>query len=571
MTVFKRTVTATLITATNVQTALRVLDGSVSMDEGTSPFTRGSIRVARPPQSVLDQMDPALKPRLRLFIQTTGTPGRTWNLYITARQANPDSGDVALNIESLEAYLFDYAPTERVDLRGYQSSLTQVRQVLQRALGSTPVMSAAAANVSLPTLSAKKNLVPIPSMETDWSGAGYTPSGVSVARVTTWRQSGTYSLQMTPNTSNPDSYADIAMNLSAGQTYTASGYIRQGALPSGTQVSMNRARGISIITADGSTRVLATSNQALLAANYVTRVSVTFTVPANATANFLRLYHGHPSGSAPVFWDAIMVTEGNGQDTNGQALTYFDGSTTQTGYSMAWDGQAHLSTSSRTPLVERPEELYIWDAGVTAWNYLQPILQATGTRLFNPGFGLWELSGTDWLTSTTVVRVAAGVNLYSYSDLLSRTATRADGLPLFADAVIVNYTWLDPQGVEQKRSDVAAPTGYTKPYVIDRQDQTFPGPGTAAYVLQRIQARRKQVSVTGAADISVLPSQLVSITSPTGEVLTGIVHAVTHDLVSGVMTLTTKGLVSLPANSIGRAPAGQTIGSVAGTIADYRS
>jgi len=544
---------------------LKLIDCSLSMDEGTSPYTRASIRIARPSMSVLAQLDPALKPRLRVTAGPT-----TWTLYVTARQVDTQTGDVSMNIESPEAFLFDYAPTETIDLRSSQSTLTQVRQVLQRVFGTTPVIANGAANVSLPTYSAKKNLVTIPSMEVDWTDAGWLPVNVGVSRVTTWRQSGTYSLQVTAANSNTDSRAEIGLSLSAGTTYTASGYIRQGTAASGTSIGLGRARGMSIVTSDGaSSRVLAVSNQAPQTANNVTRVSTTFTIPVGTQSTTLRLYHGHASGSAPVFWDSIMVTEGNGLDTNGSTLAYFDGSTPVDGYSMAWDGTAHLSTSSRTPLIERPEELYLWEAGVTAWAYLTPIMQAARTRLYNPGFGLWQLTTTELLTSTRVVRLAAGVNLYSYNDLLSRTATAADGMPLFADAVIVNYTWKDQQGVEQKRSDIAAPSGYQRPYVLERLDTTYPGPGTAAYILQRLQARRQQVNSSGAPDYEAQPSQLVAISSPTGELLTGIIHAVTYDLARGVMSLITKGLIVAPANSVGKAPSTQTIGSVASSIGAY--
>lgn len=570
MTIFRPTYTASLANGSQ-RIALSVLDCTISMDEGTAPYTRGTLRIARPAPTLLARLDPAVKPEV--FIRVTDADGKTrsWFLNVTARQVDPETGDVSMNVETAEAFLFDYAPTADVDLRAYQNTYSQAQQVLRRALGGTPAFANAAAVVGLPTYSAKKNLIPIPSFETDWSSPGWSPSGVTLARVTTWRQVGSYSLQMTPNTSNPDSYADLPVDLSAGKTYTASGYVRFATSPSGSTASLNRARGISIVTTDqAGTRVLTTSNQGSTTAGAVTRVSVTFTVPDSATANYVRLYNGYASGSSAIFWDALMLTEGNGKDTNGAALTYFDGSTTQTGYAMAWDGQAHVSTSTRTPTVDRPEELYVWEAGVSAWDYLQPIMQAAGVRLFQTGLSpLWQLSTIGLLASTRVVRLSAGVNLYSFSDLLSRTATAADGLPLFADGILIRYTWLDAQGVEQKRTDAATVSGYQKLYVMDRDGVTYPGPGTAAYVLQRIQARRKQLNVTGAPDYDAAPSQLVAITAPDGTLATGIIHAVTHDFATGVMTLTTKGLVEVPANSVGRSPSGQTIGAVSGSLADY--
>ena len=218
------------------------------------------------------------------------------------------------------------------------------------------------------------------------------------------------------------------------------------------------------------------------------------------------------------------------------------------------------------------EELYIWEAGVSAWDYLQPIMQGAGVRLFQTGISpLWQISSIGVISSTRVVRISAGVNLYAFSELMSRTATTVDDLPLFADGILINYTWLDAQGIERTRTDVATETGYQKVHVIEKTDTTYPGPGTAAYILQRLQARRKQLTVAAAPDFDASPSQLVAITSPDGTLSTGIVHAVTFDLSYGVMQVVTKGLVEAPPNSIGRAPAGQTIGSVSGTIADYRS
>jgi hypothetical protein len=200
------------------------------------------------------------------------------------------------------------------------------------------------------------NLVPVPSIEADWIDAGWLTVNASVARVTTWRQSGSYSLQLSTANSNTESRAEIGLSLSAGTTYTASGYIRQGTTASGTSIGLSRARGMSIVINDGpSARVSAVSNQAPQTANNVTRISTTFTIPVGTQSTALRLFQGHASRSALVFWDSIMVTEGNGQDTNGSTLAYFDGSTPVDGYPMAWDGTAHLGTSSRTPFVDRPE------------------------------------------------------------------------------------------------------------------------------------------------------------------------------------------------------------------------
>jgi hypothetical protein len=81
----------------------------------------------------------------------------------------------------------------------------------------------------------------------------------------------------------------------------------------------------------------------------VTRLSVTVTIPTNATEAFVRLYHGGYQGSGSVWWDTVIVEEGE------MLGEYFDGSfesTVKTTYE--WTGIQNLSSSIKKPTQTGP-------------------------------------------------------------------------------------------------------------------------------------------------------------------------------------------------------------------------
>jgi hypothetical protein len=73
------------------------------------------------------------------------------------------------------------------------------------------------------------------------------------------------------------------------------------------------------------------------------QLTLTFTVPAEATAAWIRLVCGMSAGAGGVHWDDVMLTQSPG------ALPYFDGDTPEDAcFTYGWTGARQLSPSTRT-------------------------------------------------------------------------------------------------------------------------------------------------------------------------------------------------------------------------------
>jgi hypothetical protein len=551
MTVFKQTVTATLVTQDGYNYPLNILNGSPVLNEGSSPYAYASITVSRPAIQVLAALDPTLSPRVRLTVSRAPGTSRTFDLLVSARQLETESARIGINLVSDEQLLQDYSLTATApDLTfwGYQSSVRSiVYNVLNRVLGPSFSIAYGAVDKAIPTFSALKNYIPVPSFEVN-SGL-WAPVNVAVARSSTWAQVGTSSFQMTPNTLSSDSYAALDPGMQPGQTYSMSGYYKATAAQTGTLSTNARRMAVYVQSGTSNLRLLSVSTQAPNTTT-ATRVFGTFTIPENTTYSEVRVYSGAAMGGGVSYWDGLMLTEGNGMETNNiTRLAYFDGDTpTTSSYSYAWDEAAGLSSSNRTPLIQRDPDFLTWTPGQTAWDFLTAILQTVGLRLFCDEARVWRLVDNDY-SVPGLVHVDHGVNLYAHQDLMSRTASQNDGIPLYADAVVIKYSWRDTRLRDQVAYDRAGATNPQKAYQLERPDTAYPGPGAAAYILTRIQARKRQLAVTGATDLSVTPGQEVTVSVPRAPTQTGLVDGVSWDLNSGVMTLQTKGVVNTPANA----------------------
>lgn len=185
---------------------------------------------------------------------------------------------------------------------------------------------------------------------------GKTAGGsATIALNTTWSQFGTSSISVTPNGSNNASsvFPQGATGMTvfeAGKTYTVSCYYRQVGAQSGT---LNAdARKITVRGGPVSAVKFAESAQAPNATG-VTRLSVTFTVPANYTLCTFQIVNGSANAIDIAWYDGLLIEEGS------TLRTYFDGATTQSGYSYAWTGTANASASTESYLASSGSETVI--------------------------------------------------------------------------------------------------------------------------------------------------------------------------------------------------------------------
>lgn len=507
-----------------------------------------------------------------------------WLGYVSSTRRNLD-GTLQVTAVSCDVRLLEYSPAV-VDegCKALQSDLRLIWQyVLNKVYGGTtqdgwwiylgPDGDLSVPPTPFPTYRAATNLVPNPGFE--YGVTGWTAAQSSIAVVTTQRRTGAYSLQITPSSSLNTSRATIAMNLQPNTTYTLSAWVRQSAVMGS---SANAQRCTLKVSANVSNVVqdLVASDAPRNVANTWTRVSVTFTMPALADAGsvLVQMLNG-TSNSAPVtvWWDDVMVVEGDGIDTDGTSpIPSFDGDTVDgtNGYNYAWQGTPGSSSSTRTPIIDRDPDILTWSPGQTAYDFLQPLMEAFGYRTvagdFYPANGRNAIvPGLEFVTSaytgnrTGISQIAQGRNLYSVETGKSRSDTFPDGTPLFADAVIIKYTWTDNLGIEHVAYDAHAPAGYVKPYFLE-VNEPFAGPGRAKSLFARLVARRSIYQATYRLNVIARPSMQVSITSdllPGGAVL-GQADTVEHDIVNGTTTITTKNTVAYPASAWLRLPAGES-------------
>lgn len=182
----------------------------------------------------------------------------------------------------------------------------------------------------------RTNLVTNPSFETNttgWlssTGYGAATSPATFARSTTRANTGTASLLVTwPTTSY--TWVDTQITgLTPGATYTASCYVW---VPTGSpDVRMN----VLFIAAGDWTTVK----------NAWTRISVTFTASSSGQAFIGPQVYGSTSGQQ-VYVDSVMLEKWF------EPTAYFDGSTAAGGgWTYAWTGTAHASTSTATGLLQ---------------------------------------------------------------------------------------------------------------------------------------------------------------------------------------------------------------------------
>lgn len=542
-------------------TALDVAEDQVSLtfDEGNSPWMTATAVVVRPADATLALLEPVAKSIVVVTFTVAGVP-LVLNFQVIDWGFSPDEDRVALALASSEYTLLTYAPladtnysvTEQGSLRGL------CQKVLTKALGKTTTVTVASgADVAIPTTRDVTNYVPGGNFETAtglWTGTGAT-----VSLVTGWKQFGSYSLKITPNSSSTQSWASVVVPVAAGGTYTLSAYVRVQAVQTGTPQSSARTFQAVATFQDGtavSNQIIGRSDQAANTGFTTTRVSMTFTVPQNATSVSVRLVNGASNfADNSIYVDGVLLVEGNGKDTNGTVMDYFDGDVTDTAlYQYNWTGDAGLSTSTRTALGANEDSL-LWVVGQTADDFLRPVVESSGFRLFQDEKGQWLLANADYAVAGDV-GMRYGANLYEGSESTSVQAEDVDGFPLNADSVIVKYSWTDYRGIERTAIDVAAPTGSNRPYVLEKADTPFPGKGQAAYLLKRLQARTRLIDTTGRPDWSARPGMGATVVLPNRPLATGYVEAVTFDYAARTMTLSTKGLVTTPSSAWSQLAAG---------------
>lgn len=179
-----------------------------------------------------------------------------------------------------------------------------------------------------------------------------------------------------------------------------------------------------------------------------------------------------------------------------------------------------------------------WVPGVSAWDYLAPLVQTAGLRLYCDELRRWYL-----VDDTTIID-----GLLQLSDASTITADR-DSIDLdgdWYDAVVITYEWIDNLGVTQQAWDTAADTTLPQNVLSVTYKRPYPGPGAAARVLSRALGRGRVQAVRAISDYRATPSQAVSITVAGDDTQVGYLSSVQWAWPAAEMSVSSRGLVEAP-------------------------
>jgi hypothetical protein len=523
---------------------LSVKGGRVTLDAGRAPHVEASLEISIPSfgAAVLG-LDPRLNARVRIEADATFptiTQHREFDLGVRDRTIRHADAVLSVSLASDEALLNDYAPlTDDEALFPLQGSL---RDVVNYALGvAIPGASLEPGpDADVTTYGDATNLIPDPSNEGD--GSIFIGSDCTLdLNDTSWAAHGATSVNLySPIDSDAFVYVggdtgEMRLGMSAGRTYVLSATGRVKVALSGAEdVHARRLTAWYYLpTANSYTPVV--SEPIPAAVGTPERVSVRFTIPQDATEAFIRAYHGHAAGE--IQWDAFRLTEFTGDpgDTD-----YFDGGTTDTdGYVYAWTGDVNASTSVRTAIIDRHPESLLWRAGVPAYEFLNPIVQAAGLRLVCDENRQWTLRDEGHRAPGSL-SIRHAVNLHDGSDSISRDSG------LWFDARVTRYTWIDRNGMTQERADAYALTDpYTRLTTLD-VSAPYPGPGRSEYAVRRAQGRGREITATSVSDWRSHAEQAMTIVLEGTPILTGIAQSVEFDLDTDRQTVTMRAVDTPP-------------------------
>jgi hypothetical protein len=179
----------------------------------------------------------------------------------------------------------------------------------------------------------------------------------------------------------------------------------------------------------------------------------------------------------------------------------------------------------------------VWEPGQTAYDYLEPLVQAGALRLFCDEKRNWYLVPDNY-------DVPGSVNL-SYTETLTDAATTISRESIeWYDAVVIKYEYVDSSGNTIIQYDSAGAPG-TKVLTLTYNSK-YPGAGAAARVLQRAEGRGRVNSIAAVNDYAVTPGISCSLTMPNADTQIGNVSAVTWELPGDTMSITTRGLLEVP-------------------------
>ncbi len=475
-------------------------------------------------------------------------PGVTADLVLRERAVSHDGKKINLKLASDEALLSTWADiTDDSTPRTHEENLRNlVNYVLNKAIPGA-ALQPGTANAAIPASWSATNLMTNPTAGLDLSGWSNTQG--SISRLST----GTFP----PNTSLA-SAVRATMNAGADRGPYFNGGDDSTVLGGTLNVAV-REKQLYRVSMYIRTSVAKTARLVVVqrnAANATAGRNIhgpNFTTTANTWTRVSFVFQAYPGavrmGVFP-YLPSSTYAAGNTVDVTGVMVTegtldhsYFDGGTVVRPdlYTYEWNDQAHVSVSERKAIQERRPELFTWEAGTNAWDFLKPLVASAGLRLFCDEQRRW------WLINPVAWAVPGRFSARPSNTVQGTDTMNADDEDNGITGVVATYRWTDADGISRKKVDPAGVAGKVKLLEFDRE---YPGPGVAAAHLKKTQGLGRVQDVTVATDYTVRPGQEVQIDLPGTFPQLGTVNRVQWELTNGLMSIGSAGLRETPPGAI---------------------
>jgi hypothetical protein len=553
--------TITTPPVTDTDFPLNVTSANVTLDSANIPYARVELECAIPTEDVLEQIDPYEDLRVEITLGQSfamwnaggyrADQLRTFDLTVAARDVDYNDGTLSITAGSDEFLLQTYSLVSALEEVVPDLSVKDGVTYALAKIGATLAPGAADGTLeNTDPLTIATNLIPDPkpALATTWSNGTGASAAAMVATPASPLGFATV-LRYTAAAGVANRYINVSGSgpaVAPGDVVTVSFYAR-------SSVARSATANIQFLTDANVALTTTTSTAVVTSTTAWTRYTVTATAPATAAkVNGWMATAGNASGNFH-YMSGAMITK------TATALPYFDGDTVDSGLNYyEWAGDVSASASVH---LYQANNAMTWEPGTTAWSFVDPLVQATGLRLWADEHRVWHLDSSD-ASVEGLVSLGEGENVTQASDTIS-VLDDSD----YVEGVVVEYRWTDTlTGLEKVQRDVAGTSGKA---LLVQHNRPYPGPGAAQAILDRAKGKGRTFSVEAMSNYEATPGKAVTIELPSSPVQLGRITAVTWSIPDAHMTVATKGLTDIPDTAWILAPSGRTWATAPGTWTTY--
>lgn len=523
---------------------LGAVAGSLTLDSSSVPHVTGDLEFSMTDAAELELLDPRDSTRVKVTAARDGGSSRVFDLGI--REVTPDraAGTVRVQLASDEALIGDFAQlADDSTPRTLETSLRAVCNYVLGKLGAVLQPGAQDADVTAFWRVSLLNSNPAGIL----NAAGY------------WHGSGASGLTSVAVVSPPPALGARTVRWTAAAGVSSVGVAGWDGVSATKEGRATPGRPYStvvrVLSNPGRSTTITMGFRDENGRHFSSVVSPAKVTSINAWTEF-HLTARAPAGAAYAY--VVVTTAGNtaGQNHWVQAILYegadripmFYGDSAGGGYTYVWSGDPNASPATRIPIIERDPASLLWSAGVSAFDFLHPLVIAAGLRLVCDEQRRWSLRSGEY-RAVGDQSYRYGVNIETADEKLSRD----DGE---VDAAVVVYRWTDADGIAQERTDAYSAVPVPAKVLRREVDTPYPGPGRAQNIVARSRGRGRTVTVSAVPTWKEHTDQTLSVLLNGTPIQTGIANRVEFNLDNDTVTVTSR-TTDTPAAAWILIPAGQ--------------